>query len=108
MSRRGRTCAVVLSLEAYDELPARETLEVVEEPKFRICRGTEATQVFDAIKAGCPHVDAIVEATGLEVQHVQAALLELELNGRINPARLGGQLSVRCAGEPKAARPGRR
>ena len=55
--------------------------------------GTQETTVYDALSYEAQSIDTVIESTGLSAAAVSAALLSLELNGRIR--QLPGQQYIR-------------
>lgn len=55
--------------------------------------GAEETSVYDTLSYEAQSIDHVIERTGLRAAEVSAALLALELNGRIR--QLPGQQYIR-------------
>ncbi|GMV16194.1 MAG: hypothetical protein AMXMBFR56_44180 [Polyangiaceae bacterium] len=102
LSRRGRICAVLLGIDAYDALlagshpasgaPATERSgerSGEQSPRLELAvsasDGEDATRVLAAIQAGHGLLpDSLVAATGLSVPRVKVALTVLQLNGLVD------------------------
>jgi prevent-host-death family protein len=136
LSRRGRTCAVLLSQREYERLVGHEVMEPyercyehgggstqlvgrveeatrVEESSppdgseaigplrsLKVSPDDDVVRVLAAMKGVRRRVcsDDLLPLTGLPVQRVLVALLELRMNGFIDGGGLQGSYSVRSGG----------
>ena len=112
LSRRGRPCAVMLSLDAYDALLAGHGIAVGSQPAevpSRMPRPLRLTStvspevyadvdlVMSALEAADRPLftDEVIKATGLDVPRVSHALLALRLSDLVDQSGLLGGYSVR-------------